>query len=141
MAENRPYRLEEQVGHLLRRANQRHTALFAGRFAPFDLTPLQFAALMKLREVGPVSQNQLGRLTAMDPNTVQGVVLRLVRRRLVMRQASPDDRRRKLLSLTPTGAQLAERLVAEGFAVSEETLAPLTEAERRCFLELLAKLA
>ncbi|MCB1991627.1 MAG: MarR family transcriptional regulator [Geminicoccaceae bacterium] len=134
------YVLEQQVGHLLRRANQRHTALFARHFAAFDLTPLQFAVLMKLQAAGPLSQNHLGRLTAMDPNTAQGVILRLLRRRLVMRQPSPEDRRRKLLSLTEAGAALASRLKEEGRAISEATLAPLTARERRQLMALLARL-
>lgn len=139
-SEAEPYVLEEQVGHLLRRASQRHTALFAKRFARFDLTPLQFAVVMKLHVAGPVSQNHLGRLTAMDPNTVQGVILRLLRRRLVARTASAADRRRKLLSLSAAGSALARQLVAEGLAISEETLAPLTPRQRRQLLVLLARL-
>ena len=103
------YVLESQVGHLLRRANQRHTALFARRFMAFDLTPLQFAVLMKLREAGPLSQNLLGRQTAMDPNTVQGVILRLLRRRLIDRSSSPEDKRRKVLALTAEGSALADQ--------------------------------
>ena len=138
--ETESYVLDQQVGHLLRRANQRHTALFAKRFAAFDLTPLQFAVLMRLREAGPLSQNLLGRETAMDPNTVQGVILRLLRRRLVTRSGSAEDKRRKLLSLTPDGRDLAERLVIEGQAITEETLAPLSAGQRRQFLGLLARL-
>lgn len=134
------YVLEAQVGHLLRRANQRHTALFARRFMAVDLTPLQFAVLMKLREAGPLSQNLLGRLTAMDPNTVQGVILRLLRRRLISRSVSPEDKRRKLLALTADGSALADQLVTDGLTISEETLAPLNQAQRRQFLALLAKL-
>ena len=95
---------------------------------------------MKLQAAGPLSQNHLGRLTAMDPNTAQGVILRLLRRRLVMRQPSPEDRRRKLLSLTEAGAALAGRLTVEGRAISEATLAPLTARERRQLLALLARL-
>jgi DNA-binding MarR family transcriptional regulator len=95
---------------------------------------------MKLQAAGPLSQNHLGRLTAMDPNTAQGVILRLLRRRLVMRQPSPEDRRRKLLSLTEAGAALASRLKEEGRAISEATLAPLTARERRQLLALLARL-
>lgn len=134
------YVLEAQVGYLLRRANQRHTALFARHFAPFDLTPLQFAVLMKLHAAGPLSQNHLGRLTAMDPNTVQGVILRLLKRRLVMRQPSPEDRRRKLLSLTDEGSRLAARLVPEGLAISAATLEPLSQRERQQLLALLGRL-
>ena len=134
------YSLDRQVGHLLRRANQRHTALFTERFAGFELTPLQFAVLTRLCEAGPLSQNLLGRQTAMDPNTVQGVVTRLQHRGLVTGTASEVDKRRKVLALTADGEALALRLVSEGRAVSEATLAPLTAAQRRQFLKLLAKL-
>jgi MarR family transcriptional regulator, lower aerobic nicotinate degradation pathway regulator len=135
-----PYVLDQQVGHLLRRANQRHAALFAERFANSGLTPLQFAALMKLAEVGEVSQNRLGRLTAMDPNTIQGVVQRLTRRALVERRPHPEDRRRVNLALTTEGTTLAGNLVADGLGISTQTLQPLSATERAIFVRLLQKL-
>ena len=138
MTEGKGYKLDDQIGFKLRVANQKHLEIFAHEMP--DLTPRQFAVLAKLTEVGPLSQNHLGRLTAMDPNTAQGVILRLLRRRLVMRQPSPEDRRRKLLSLTESGAALAGRLKEEGRAISEATLAPLTARERRQLLALLARL-
>ena len=134
------YRLDEQVGHLLRRANQRHTALFAERFGASGLTPLQFAALMKLAEVGEASQNRLGRLTAMDPNTVQGVVQRLERRGLIERRPHPNDRRRVNLALNAEGIALANSLVAQGQAISAQTLEPLSTEEQAQFVQLLSKL-
>ena len=59
------YVLEEQIGFILRQVWQRHAAIFA-REIGINLTPTQWAALAKLTETGPCSQNQLGRLTAMD---------------------------------------------------------------------------
>ena len=84
MAKNRAadqYSLKAQVGFNLRRANQRHVAIFARHVD--GLTPTQFAALAKLHELGSLSQNKLGRLTAMDSATIKGVVERLsaIRRR------------------------------------------------------------
>jgi len=98
------YLLEDQVGHLLRRAHQRHTAIFQATIGDDQLTPLQFAALMKLADVDETSQNQLGRLTAMDAATMQGVIKRLIARGLILRRPDPDDRRRLLLTLTEDGA-------------------------------------
>lgn len=95
---------------------------------------------MKLSEVGETSQNHLGRLTAMDPNTVQGVVSRLEGRGLIERRRDPADRRRITLALSTEGAGLAKILISDGFTVSEETLAPLTEDESVRFLALLRKL-
>ena len=71
-AGNSEYRLDDQVGFLLRVAMQRHTAIFMSRIVR-GLTQTQFAALAKLREVGPCSQNQLGRLIYLDAATTRGV--------------------------------------------------------------------
>jgi len=54
------YRLNDQIGHILRRAHQRHTVIFAG-LMPEGLTPTRFAAMAKLLEAGTLSQNELGR--------------------------------------------------------------------------------
>ena len=134
------YLLEAQVGHLIRRAHQRHVALFAEHFADADLTPTQWAALAKLRERGTLSQNLLGRLTAMDPATIQGVVRRLGDRGLVERMADPSDRRRSALALSPEGETLVDGLLETAFAASADTLAPLDTNERAVFLEMLARL-
>jgi MarR family transcriptional regulator, lower aerobic nicotinate degradation pathway regulator len=75
-AEQARYVLDDQVGFLMRIAMQRHTALFSARMVG-GLTQTQFAALAKLYEVGPCSQNQLGRLIYLDAATIKGVVDRL----------------------------------------------------------------
>ncbi len=134
------YVLEEQVGFLLRRAQQRHTSIFAARIGRHQLTPTQFAALAKIRDEGIVSQNRLGRLTAMDPATMQGVIARLLDRGFIARAPDPKDRRRALLRLTPEGAAAFAESAASGKAISRETLSPLGARERAAFLRLLAKL-
>jgi MarR family transcriptional regulator, lower aerobic nicotinate degradation pathway regulator len=135
------YRLEAQIGHLLRRAHQRHAALFEKGLGDLDLTPTQFAALAKIGERGEVSQNLLGRMTAMDPATIQGVTQRLMARRLIERRPDPADRRATLLRLTQTGASLAREATARAKSVTQATLDPLTEPERETALALLRKLA
>jgi DNA-binding MarR family transcriptional regulator len=135
-----PYRLEQQVGHLLRRAHQRATALFQAHMDELALTPTQYAALVKIGEVGEISQNHLGRLTAMDPATSQGVIRRLQAHGLIALRPDPDDRRRTLLSLTEVGARLLPAAVARGRAITRATLAPLAPAERALLLDLLTRL-
>ncbi|MCS6854194.1 MAG: MarR family winged helix-turn-helix transcriptional regulator [Elioraea sp.] len=135
------YVLEQQVGHLLRRAHQRHAALFVERIGAAALTPMQWAALVSLVRHGPTTQNRLGRLAAMDPATTQGVVRRLVSRGLVVRSADPADRRTKLLAATQAGEALVAATLPIARAISDATLAPLNEAERRIFLKLLTRMA
>ena len=135
------YVLEDQVGHLLRRAHQRHAAIFQDMIGDAQLTPLQFAALVKLHDLGEVSQNELGRRTAMDAATMQGVIKRLLARGLIDRKPDAEDRRRVVLSLTGDGRSLIAAAMPDGHAISDETLAGLDEAERRAFLALLKRLA
>ncbi len=134
------YVLEEQVGHLLRRAHQRATAVFLERIGDAQITPTQFAALVKLRDEGEVGQNHLGRLTAMDPATIQGVIRRLKARRLILMRADPNDGRRTLLRLSAAGTRLVQELIPNGFEVSEAILAPLSSKERYSILDLLKRL-
>lgn len=134
-----PYILDEQIGFILRQVSQRHAVIFA-RDIGADLTPTQWAALAKLAETGPCSQNQLGRLTAMDVATIKGVIDRLTARGLTETSADPADGRRLRVSLTRAGHQLAEKVAANALAISRETLAPLDPREREILVEMLGKL-
>lgn len=135
------YVVEDQVGFMLRRAHQRHVALFQEGISKIELTPTQFTALIKTVELGRVTQNHLGRLAAMDPATIQGVVRRLIARGLVGREPDPLDRRTAVLTPTADGVALAARAVACARQITEATLRPLEEQERAHLLALLRKLA
>jgi len=134
-----PYILDDQIGFILRQVWQRHANIFA-RDIGANLTPTQWAALSKLVEAGPCSQNQLGRLTAMDVATIKGVIDRLTARGLTETSSDPNDGRRLLVSLTRAGQQLADKTAANALAISRETLAPLDAKERETLLALLNKL-
>lgn len=135
------YALEDQIGYVLRKAHQRATAVFLARFGEPELTPTQWAALVKLSDTGGASQNQLGRMTAMDPATIQGVVRRLEERQLIERASDPEDRRRSMLKLTPSGDALVDRLRGEAHAVSRAILEPLSGDERQMLLRLLGSIS
>ena len=134
----RQYRLDDQVGYLMRRASQRHLSIFARTID--GLTPMQFATLARLSEAGALSQNALGRLVAMDAATIKGVVDRLGRNGLVGTENDKTDRRRTIVSLTAKGRGMLDDLVAVAEGVSAETLAPLSENEQAMFMHLLRKL-
>ncbi|TYO62968.1 winged helix-turn-helix transcriptional regulator [Bradyrhizobium hipponense] len=133
------YVLDEQVGFILRQVWQRHSSIFA-RDIGTNITPTQWAALSKLAETGPCSQNQLGRLTAMDVATIKGVIDRLTARGLTETSQDPEDGRRLLVSLTRAGQQLAEKVAPNALAITRETLAPLEPKEREMLMGLLNKL-
>jgi len=132
------YVLDEQIGYLLRRVTQRHLALFSARIP--EVTTTQWAALARLLQSGPLSQNLLGRETGMDAATIKGVVDRLVRDGLVETSPDPTDRRRLVVDLTGAGRAFCRDGLAAAAQVSDDTLEPLTRAEREQLLSLLARL-
>lgn len=134
------YALEQQVGFLLRCAHQKATEDFNAVMAEFAVTPTQFAALAKLDDLGSVSQNQLGRLTAMDPATISGVIGRLIARGLVQQAPAPKDARLVVLALTPAGQAAVAAMKAIAANVSLRTLAALTPAETAALLSALSKI-
>ena len=136
----RPYRIEDQIGYLLRRAHQRASAIFQTSIGDPNITPTQYSSMVKLHEYTELSQNLLGRLVGMDKATMQGVVRRLKDRGLVDSRPDPGDARRTLLSLTLDGQRSVAKLTLNGPAVSRETLKPFTPAEQRQLLELLSKI-
>lgn len=134
------YQLDEQVGFLMRVAVQRHTSIFTSRMIE-GLTQTQFAALAKLYEVGPCSQNHLGRLIYLDAATIKGVVDRLGVRGFVTALADPKDRRRRAVALTERGREVTQAAVLIAAEITTATLAPLTAQERSVVCELLKKLS
>ena len=138
MADRPEYVLDDQIGYVLRRVTQRHLAIFSERVP--QVTTTQWAVLARLAELGPLSQNHLGRMTSMDASTVKGVVDRLSRLGLVETAADPDDRRRLTVSLTEAGQRAFTDGVTTALKVSAETLGPLTAPERAQLMALLLKL-
>ena len=134
------YRLEHQVGYWLRRAYQRHMAIFAGNMSDLDLTSMQFAALVKLHELKAVSQTELGRLTGMDRATISGVVARLKRRNLVLYKPDPLDKRSRIIALTPAGETLLHEAMQRIGRVTEQTLEPIGAVDRESLRAILQKM-
>jgi DNA-binding MarR family transcriptional regulator len=134
------YILDDQVGFLLRQAQQRHTTIFAAEMID-GLTPTQWAALAKLSEVGDCSQNHLGRLTAMDAATIKGVIDRLTGRGFTTVRPDPVDGRRLVVALTPMGSDLYDRAAPIAGLITDKTLEPLDADERSTLVALLRRLA
>ncbi|MDA0333069.1 MAG: MarR family winged helix-turn-helix transcriptional regulator [Candidatus Puniceispirillaceae bacterium] len=132
------YRLDDQVGYKLRLASQRHLEIFSQHLS--DITPTQFSILARLYEVGETSQNQLGRLVAMDAATTKGVIARLLEKNLVEARADPNDARRLQISLTETGRELTIDAIEKARKITEDTVANLNGHDVKRLLELLDKI-
>lgn len=135
------YELAVHPAHIIRRAHQRATMRFQEMMGEHDLTPTQMAALATIMKHGEVSQNQLGRLTAMDPSTISIVIRKLLKHGLVIRSASADDQRLSLIRLSDEGVRFTLPLLKASVAVGRRVLAPLKPSERALFMEMLVRVA
>ena len=127
-------------GHLIRRAQQIAVALFMEECADLDLTPVQYAALVAVREHPGIDATRLSALIAFDRSTLGNVLERLEARKLVQRYASPDDKRVKLLRLSPAGVATLARARAMVARAQQRILEPLRPADRERLIILLEQL-
>ena len=133
--------LYRMPGHLVRRAQQVATALFAEECGAHDLTSVQYAALFAIRAHPGVDATRLSTLIAFDRSTIGDVLERLEAKGWVARQPSPLDRRVKLLALTPDGEALLGVVAPAVQRVQERLLAPLAAKDRATMVRLLGMLA
>jgi DNA-binding MarR family transcriptional regulator len=134
------YVFSDQVGHLLRRAYQRHVAIFQQTIPDAQLTAAQFVVLCAVRQCGSCSLSEIVKVTAIDQATMRGIIERLKAREVIRVSHDVNDRRKVLVSLAPAGEQIVDATVPAAFAVSEATFGNLNSAERVAILYLLRKM-
>ena len=132
----------EMAGHLIRRLHQQSTQVFLARTqaAGFDLTPVQYAALVAIRENPGIDATRLSALIAFDRSTLGNVLERLEARGLIARYSAPEDKRIKLLKLSPQGRTLVKRAESAVERTQDRILAPLQPQDRKTLLKLLGQL-
>ncbi|MGR9424075.1 MarR family winged helix-turn-helix transcriptional regulator [Rhizobium leguminosarum] len=135
------YQVTEQVGHLLRKAYQRHLSIFQTNASDPDLTSVQFVTLCALHDLGPSSQVELVKATSVDQATIRGIVERLKARGLIDLSKDEADGRKVVISLLPKGEALLQDMYPQAHLISEKTVARLNPAERIALLYLLRKIA
>jgi MarR family transcriptional regulator, lower aerobic nicotinate degradation pathway regulator len=132
--------LHSMPGHLIRRAQQISSALFAEECGEFDLTSVQYAALVAIKENPDVDATRLSTLIAFDRSTIGDVLTRLEAKGWAVRHHSGKDKRVKLLRLSPEGAKVLRRVEPAVRRVQKRLLAPLAPDDRLTLVRLLARL-
>jgi DNA-binding MarR family transcriptional regulator len=126
-------------GHLLRRAHQVHTDLWATRVE--DLTGPQYATLAAVAGWDDVDQRRAGQLASLDKSTVAEVVRRLTVKGWLERVRDPADGRRWLLNLPPGCRERLMAVTKGAESVQEALVSPLAAADRERFVDLLGRVA
>jgi MarR family transcriptional regulator, lower aerobic nicotinate degradation pathway regulator len=127
-------------GYLFRRMQQIAVSIFVEECRDFDLTPVQYAALVAIRTHPGIDATRLSALIAYDRSTLGSVVERLEAKDLIRRGAGAADKRVKLLHLTAKGAALLRRVMGAVDRAQTRMLAPLKPADRATLMALMAQL-
>lgn len=131
--------LSTTAGHLIRRAQQVHTALW-GQELGGEVTGPQYALLSALTN-SAIDQRSAGQVASLDKSTAADVVVRLQRTGWLERERDADDRRRYLLTLTAPARTALRHITPQVAEVQRRLLEPLEPDEREWFVEALARIA
>ena len=127
-------------GYLFRRMQQIAVALFIEGYKTFDLTPVQYAALIAIHTHPGIDATRLSAVIAFDRSTLGNVIERLESKGLIERKPSAADKRTKLLYLTRSGGSVLREIMPAVDRAQLRILQPLRPTERKTLITLLAKL-
>lgn len=132
--------LDDLPGHYIRRLQQIAVGIFLDETAEVNVTPVQFALLFAASKEAGLDQRTLAGRIGLDTSTIGAVVDRLEGRDLIERRVSPDDKRVRLLSVTPAGRKLLQGVMPAMLRAQERMLAPLQKADRPKFMAMVKRL-
>jgi MarR family transcriptional regulator, lower aerobic nicotinate degradation pathway regulator len=127
-------------GYLFRRMQQIAVSIFVEECKAFDLTPVQYAALIAIHTHPGIDATRLSAVIAFDRSTLGNVIERLEAKELIERNASPGDKRVKLLTLTRSGAAVLRAIMPSVDRAQQRMLRPLKAADRKILMVLLTQL-
>jgi DNA-binding MarR family transcriptional regulator len=127
-------------GYLFRRMQQIAVAIFVEECRAYDLTPVQYAALVAIRTHPGIDATRLSAVIAFDRSTLGNVIERLETKNYVERKPAREDKRVKLLTLTKAGAALLRDIMPAVDRAQARMLQPLKLADRKTLMTLMTQL-
>ncbi len=132
--------IDRSIIHLLHRASQRASEMFAAETRDFDLTARQYAVLTTVALQEGLSQTDLVRLTGIDRSTLADVVQRLLKRGIIQRERTMQDGRTYAVSLSAEGKQLLEAIKPHARRADRAVMSCLGEADGKLAAQILIRL-
>jgi DNA-binding MarR family transcriptional regulator len=127
-------------GYLFRRMQQIAVALFMEECKAFDLTPVQYAALVAIRTHPGIDATRLSAVIAFDRSTLGSVIERLEAKKFIERKPAAEDKRVKLLYLTTSGTTILREIMPSVDRAQVRMLQPLKPTNRKTLMALLEQL-
>src|SRR3954451_20811222 len=127
-------------GYLFRRMQQIAVSIFMEECKAFDLTPVQYAALVAIHTHPGIDATRLSAVIAFDRSTLGSVIERLESKAFIERKPAREDKRVKLLYLTRAGAATLRDIMPSVEQAQARMLQPLKPADRKTLLALMTQL-
>jgi DNA-binding MarR family transcriptional regulator len=127
-------------GYLFRRMQQIAVSIFMEECKAFDLTPVQYAALIAIHTHPGIDATRLSAVIAFDRSTLGSVIERLQAKDFVERKPAPEDKRIKLLYLTKPGVAILREIIPAVERAQARMLEPLKPADRKTLMGLMSQL-
>jgi len=127
-------------GYLFRRMQQIAVSIFMEECKAFDLTPVQYAALIAIHTHPGIDATRLSAVIAFDRSTLGSVIERLQAKDFIERKPAPEDKRIKLLHLTKSGGAILREIIPAVERAQARMLEPLKPADRKALMGLMAQL-
>ena len=105
----------------------------------YNLTVMQMYTLCLLEADSSLPMNSLTSMLSCDASNVTGIVDRLFLQKYIKREENPNDRRAKMITLTPKGAKLCEKITEALASYQPASLKGLTDEQKKQLLTLLTK--
>jgi len=126
--------LNKSAAHLLHKAGQFATEVFAEKVGSNGLTPRQFAVLSVVERHQGLSQTDLVVVTGIDRSTLADIVRRMLKKGLLSRRRTQQDQRAYAIRLSPEGQAVLDDLAPRAAEADEFILAAIPIELREAFM-------
>jgi DNA-binding MarR family transcriptional regulator len=139
-ADGEAYDLSVNVGHLIRRTQQRVASIYAAEIGR-DLSSRQFSVLVAVSQNPGLAQIDLVQMIGIDRSTLSALIERLVKRGMLTRERIATDQRADALLITPKGLAAVKKGIPGAYEVHRQVMQLLPEELRPAFVKALMILA
>lgn len=136
----RPDFTDASIGFLISQTSRKTINLLMQRLREYDITPEQWSVLYQLHKEGPITQKEIAKLTAKDQPTTARIADLLIKKELIHKKMSPEDRRAFIVSLTNKGEAVAAKIVPIESQTMDDILSGINQNQVQQFKEMLQKI-
>ncbi|STO31076.1 Organic hydroperoxide resistance transcriptional regulator [Fusobacterium necrogenes] len=133
--------INECINYLLTISQNKVFQYFSDELKQFKLTPSQYGVLKCIWENSPQTPKQIGKVLFLEASSISGVLDRMQKNGLIIREIDNNNRRNILIYPTEKALELREEVEKIVNKLNKHFLDKLSEEERKKFRTFLLNIA